>query len=479
MRFEFGLARKYLIPKRGQLSVSLICLLSVFVITLVVWLLVTFLSVMGGIEKNWLDKLTSLNAPLKVNPTHRYFNSYYYQIDAISSASNYSLKTIGEKKLAPDTNPYNEEIDTAVPMDWEPTDTDLVKELFNAIEEIDEPGLVAQEFDISGALLRLKLVRGDYHSFLSQVAYVVSYADQSPQVQALLEEKADLTVDENGTAGVLLPRAFKDQGVCIGDCGFLGYGGSGATSGQEMRLDIRVAGFYDPGVMSIGPKCVLAPAHIAGMLRTSGDAYTLDPCQSTGVQVWFSDLDQTSDVKARLQAKLIEKGIDDYWSVTSYHDYDFAKDLLQQFQSDKLLFTLIGMIILIVAASNIISSLVLLVNNKKKEIGILQSMGATKKSIALVFSLCGLMIGIISTCIGAAAAILTLHNIGHIVHFLSWLQGHDAFNALFYGNSLPSTLSTDAVKFIAIATPAISLLAGLIPAIKACRLRPAQTLRSE
>ncbi|MCB1117047.1 MAG: ABC transporter permease [Chlamydiia bacterium] len=479
MRFEFGLARKYLVPRRGQLSVSLICLLSIFVITLVVWLLVTFLSVMGGIEKNWLHKLTSLNAPLKINPTHRYFNSYYYQVDAISSASNYSLKTIGEKKVAPLTNPYNEEIDTTVPMEWERTDHDLVKDLFTAINEIDEPGLIAQEYDISGALLRLKLVRGDYHSFLSQVAYVASYADQSPQVQALLEEKTDLSIDESGATGVLLPRAFKDQGVTIGDRGFLGYGGSGAASGQEMRLDIRVAGFYDPGVMSIGPKCVLAPAHIAGILRTSGDAYTLDPCQSTGVQVWFSNLDHTRDVEAKLQAKLSERGLSDYWSVTSYYNYDFAKDLLQQFKSDKLLFTLIGMIILIVAASNIISSLVLLVNNKKKEIGILQSMGASKKSIALIFAICGLMIGVISTCVGAAAAVLTLHNIDHVVHFLSWVQGHDAFNALFYGNSLPSTLSTSSIKFIAIATPAISLIAALIPALKACRMQPAQILRSE
>ena len=41
-------------------------------------------------------------------------------------------------------------------------------------------------------------------------------------------------------------------------------------------------------------------------------------------------------------------------------------------------------LILIVACCNIISLLVLLVNDKKKEIGILQSMGASSMSIAAI-----------------------------------------------------------------------------------------------
>lgn len=486
MRFEFSLARKYLWPRRRQLSVSLICLLSVFVITLVVWLLLTFLSVMGGIEKGWLEKLTSLNAPVKVCPTHNYFNSYYYQIDSIASNSNYSLKSIGEKRLSDTTDPYIEDIDTNIPQDWQLPDRsgdgsvkDLVKEAFGAIDEIHEPGMVAQEFELSGAMLRLKLVRGDSHHFLSQVAFVTNFADKSPYVQNLITEKVDLAPDENGVPGMLLPNSFANQGVIIGDHGFLSYGGSGASSGQEMRLKVRVAGFYNPGVMAIGPKCVLVPPNVSSMLHSTGDAYSLDPTESSGIQVWFDDLSKAEDVKHALQAKLDEKGLTPYWRVLSYHDYDFAKDLLQQFKSDKMLFTLIATIILIVAASNIISSLVLLVNNKKKEIGILQSMGASKKSIVSIFALCGVIIGAVSSIIGGVAAYLTLANIDTIIGFISYIQGHDLFNSMFYDSSFPSTLSKDAVIFIAIATPVISLLAGLIPAIKAARLSPSQILRSE
>ena len=174
-----------------------------------------------------------------------------------------------------------------------------------------------------------------------------------------------------------------------------------------------------------------------------------------------------------------KEGLSSYWNVTTFHEYDFAKDLLQQFQSDKYLFTLIGGIVLIVACSNIISLLVILVNDKKREIAILSAMGASKKSIALIFTLCGGIMGTLSTLIGTGAAILTLHNIDSVVSFLSFLQGHDAFNVVFYGKSLPNQLSNHALIFILIATPIISLLAGLVPAVKATKLHPSQILRSE
>ena len=87
--------------------------------------------------------------------------------------------------------------------------------------------------------------------------------------------------------------------------------------------------------------------------------------------------------------------------------------------------------------------------------------------------------GILSSIIGATAALFTLHHIDSIVRLLSYFQGHDAFNATFFGQSLSSELSNNAVTFILIATPLISLLAGLVPAIKACRLRPSEILRSE
>jgi lipoprotein-releasing system permease protein len=238
-------------------------------------------------------------------------------------------------------------------------------------------------------------------------------------------------------------------------------------------------GFYDPGIFSVGNKCILAPPLVAQTINSSSSSFNLDKTQSNGVLVWFNDLNSAEEIKKQILLALSDQGLSEYWKVTTFHEYDFAKDLMQQFQSDKYLFAMVGIIILIVACCNIISMLVLLVNDKKREIGILQAMGSSRFSIAAIFGICGVAMGVLSSILGTAAALYTLQHIDSIVQLLSYMQGHDAFNSTFFGKSLPNELSSNAVTFILITTPIISLLAGLVPAIKACRLRPSEILRAE
>ena len=58
--YELSVARKYLIPRWRQLSVSIISLISILVIALVVWLIVVFFSVKDGLENGWIEKLVAL-----------------------------------------------------------------------------------------------------------------------------------------------------------------------------------------------------------------------------------------------------------------------------------------------------------------------------------------------------------------------------------------------------------------------------------
>lgn len=616
--------------------------MSVGVISLVVWLLLVFLSVTEGIERGWLDKLTTLNAPLRINPTPAYYNSYYYQIDSISDASGYTPKSIGEKSLAIHSDPYSPEIDVEIPAYWQAPDRsedgslkDPVKIAYKVLTSL---GLAFQDYEITGAMMRLQLIRpqsqlitehGDLtQSNLTQVSYIATFADKNPNIHSLISkptvqdlnhlfylanqhtlslssllgqvrikalktslnywrlppellpereeikaipylqqgrlshfilskeegeplmregdhflfkgsvyplstllfvtEPLHFSVHEvkgegaqelkeiflnvesslygvplKGTIAwdgleiaegelfnlnliaplsstqVFLAKSFQDNGVHIGDQGHLTYTIPTASSVQEQRLPIYVAGFYDPGIMAVGNKCVLAPGPIVHAISLANSSYHLDKTQANGIQVWFPNIGDAEKIKNEIVTAFKKAGIDSYWKVSSYRDYDFAKDLLQQFQSDKYLFTLIGIIILTVACCNIISLLVLLVNDKKKEIGILQAMGASTRSIAGIFGCCGILLGVVSSLIGTGAAFFTLKNIDSLVQFLSVLQGHDAFNAVFYGSSLPNELSSHALLFILIATPILSLLAGLVPAIKACRLHVSTILRSE
>jgi lipoprotein-releasing system permease protein len=647
--------------------------MSIGVISLVVWLVLVFLSVTEGIERSWLHKLTALNAPLKIHPTEKYYSSYYYRVDQYSESAGYASKTIGEKARALLSDPYNPAIDESLPAYFPrpvlTTDHEIIDPVKSAYDVLrilkkSRPKLAFQDFEISGAMLRLHMIRPQFGGFepegldtesqLTQVSYLSSFSDKSPTLPELLlpptaqdlnhlfylaartedsqalasltahteihevqtrdplwscplmllpdganfaanfydhggelthailvtdKSKANGTLRREGNhimasylgkstftdvplflmgpqtfeatlnqeseeigfnikgslqgqklqgkvplqglvitkataqnqfdkspelippwpylcpdeiektyllilpkgsegQGVLLAKQMSDSGVRIGDKGYISYSAPTASSIQEMRIPVFVSGFYDPGFLAIGARAILAPTAITSSINSAQTSFSIDRTEATGIQVWFPQLGEAERVKQDILDGFQERGIADYWTVSTYKEYDFAKDLMQQFESDKYLFTLIGAIILTVACCNIISLLVLLVDDKKKEIGILEAFGARKRSIALIFGLCGGAIGLVSSLIGITLATLTLHNIDFVVRFLSFLQGHEAFNALFFGQSLPKQLSFHALTFVLIATPLLSLIAGLVPAIKACRLNPSEILRA-
>ena len=238
-----------------------------------------------------------------------------------------------------------------------------------------------------------------------------------------------------------------------------------------------MAGFYDPGIIPIGGKFILANPHIISTIRSSHQQD--EATYSNGINVRFDDLTRADAIKADILAAFKKAGIEKYWTVETYKEYDFTKDLLQQLQSDKTLFTLISTIIIIVACSNIISMLIIMVNDKKIEIGILRSMGASCGSIAAIFGICGIVMGVLGSLIGTAAAYITLKNLDKLILVLNSIQGHNAFNPLFYGDALPNEISMEALLFVIVSTTAISLIAGIVPAIKASLLRPSAILRSE
>ena len=181
----------------------------------------------------------------------------------------------------------------------------------------------------------------------------------------------------------------------IGDKGHLCFSSQTTSSLQEQKVPITVVGFYDPGVMTVGNRSILVSSDVAKTISAAQSQIFFDKTASNGIRVWLSDLKETKQTQKDIEEAFKKAGIDKYWKVTSFYEYDFAKDLLTQFRSDRHLFSLIGIIILFVACSNILSLLIVLVNDKKKEIGILLSMGASSRSIAVIFGICGIFLGII------------------------------------------------------------------------------------
>lgn len=276
---------------------------------------------------------------------------------------------------------------------------------------------------------------------------------------------------------ILLPRQFREAGARIADRGYIAYYAAGASAMQEQRMPVTVAGFFDPGLLPIGGRLLLAPKSVVGQVRSATAAE--DMPFGNGVEVHFDSFDAADQLKQTIQKALTQADVAPYWRIETFREYDFTKDLLQQLSSERHLFSLLAIIIIIVACSNIISMLIILVNDKKIEIAILRAMGAGAGNIALIFGLCGVAMGVIGSALGIGLAIFTLHHLNTLIQFIGKVQGYELFNPHFYGEQLPTELSVDALIFVSAATAAISLLSGLVPAIKAACVKPSEALKSE
>ena len=166
--------------------------MSIFVISVVVWLLLVFLSVTEGIEKNWQKKLTSLHAPIQITPTNEYYSSYYYLADTVSEASGYTTKNIKEKLQATISDPYQPKFDSEIPSNFPIPDRkedgslkDPTKEAFALLQNLQSShsGLAYEDFEVTGALLKLELIRGfpkTTKSVLTQASYISSFSEKNP-----------------------------------------------------------------------------------------------------------------------------------------------------------------------------------------------------------------------------------------------------------------------------------------------------------
>jgi lipoprotein-releasing system permease protein len=151
-------------------------------------------------------------------------------------------------------------------------------------------------------------------------------------------------------------------------------------------------------------------------------------------------------------------------------------DLNQELYS-ALLLEKIGMgigigLIVAVAALNIVASLILLVMEKTRDIAILKTMGASSRSITLIFLLQGTIIGVIGTIIGAISG-------ATVSYVLDRYKVITIPSDIYQVSYLPFKLLPGDFAAVVIGAVVVCFLATLYPSRQAARLDPAQALRYE
>lgn len=168
----------------------------------------------------------------------------------------------------------------------------------------------------------------------------------------------------------------------------------------------------------------------------------------------------------------------------------------ENFSSTKILLIFIQLLIVLVAAVNISSALGMLALERRREIAILKSLGASPAGVSLAFLMTGFSCGAAGLLFGVPVGLLLSVNINAIIKaaegainfalkglFFLFKGDIMAFRQIhlldeeYYLKVIPVDIPFGDLFFIGAATLLLSLAVSVIPAIKAGKARPLETLR--
>ncbi len=157
----------------------------------------------------------------------------------------------------------------------------------------------------------------------------------------------------------------------------------------------------------------------------------------------------------------------------AYQVQDWAQmnqSLFSALQLEKMAVSITIGLIVMVAALNIVASLVLMVMEKSRDIAILKTMGATRRSITIVFMLQGTLIGLAGTVAGVALGL----GLSFVLDRYKLVRIPTDVYQIAH---VPFAVDALSVTVVALSALLICFLATIYPSRQAAKLKPVEALR--
>jgi lipoprotein-releasing system permease protein len=218
----------------------------------------------------------------------------------------------------------------------------------------------------------------------------------------------------------------------------------------------RIVGILDTGFYDYDNRLVLADYRAIQPLFGRGDVVT-------GVDIRLQDPELAAALVPAIEAVLPTGR----FRATDWRMLN--KNLFQSLNQQRLWLSLVMGIVLLVAASVILVVLVMIVLRKRTQIGILRSMGASRRDILTIFLLEGALIGAIGIGIGLLLGLLACAIVARIDFGLEY--------EVYRIKTLPIAAHPIEFGIAALVAMVLTLLATLPAAWRASTVRPVDALR--
>ena len=422
-KFETFLALRYLRSQRKEVVISIITVISVLGVAVSVIVLDMVLAIMTGFEEELQAKLLDASAHIVV------------------------------RKLGGDLDNADEVVAKAL----------QVEGVVSAFPFTLSQALISNESGARGVLIRGvaddKAPREKLGKLLGDQS-AVEVLFNPPTIHV---ERPDGDVNEVRLPPLVVGRALQDK--------------LGLLPGNAVTLMSPEMSSSPQGLVPRMKRFLVIDTYTSGLVDyESGLAYTaIADAQKffnlgnrvSGIEVSVTDLMQAKAIAQKIITAL--GGPDSPYIATDWTEPN--KALWDAIHLEKRVYFIVLLLLILIASSSIVSTLVMVVMEKAKDIAILKTMGASDDKILRVFILQGALIGVSGIILGT------------ILGFLGCLAlreyGFPLNESVFSMKTVPVHMQWQ--NFVAVAAAAfiITVAAGIYPARRAARLRPADALRFE
>jgi lipoprotein-releasing system permease protein len=408
--FEWTIAKRYMLPGRGEAFIALVAAISLAAVMLGVAALVIVMSVMNGFRGELLDKIVGLNG-------HAIVQAYGGRLD-----------------------------------NWEEILADVRK----------TPGVVHASPLIEQPLLA---------TFNGRVEAVLARGNTAEDIRELEDKRiAGSMAQLRPDAGMVAigSQLAENLGARVGDTiTIINPQGRSTPFGTVPReVGYQIAAIFEIGIYDYDERFVVMPIPDAQTLLLSGDAIGM-------IEIRTEDPDTVNETLAPLKAKLAGRAVLSDWR-------SINASLFEALAVERVAMFVVLSLIVLVAVFNILSSLIMLVRAKTRDIAILRTMGATRRSLLKIFVTIGFVIGALGTFAGLILGAIFLFFRQSVVRTIEVLTGQNLWDpSIRFLTELPSRSDPVEITIIAVMALVLSFLFTLYPAFKAASTDPVQVLRYE